>query len=259
MKIDFTLKAFKLLLDTFIANGYQFISVKDYLDRKEGFDKIIILRHDIDLLPQNALIIAQIENYFGINGSYYFRATPNSWDDNIVKEISKMGHEVGYHYETMDTANGDIDLAWKQFVAHLNNMKKITDIHTICMHGSPRSKFDNKDLWGKYDYKKLGIIGEPYYDIDFNKIFYLTDTGRRWDGWKVSIRDKVAQQNDWVKKGLTYNSTYDIMKAIQRKDLPDKIMFTFHPQRWHSNILYWLKELLFQNIKNIIKKLLFIK
>jgi hypothetical protein len=47
------------------------------------------------------------------------------------------------------------------------------------MHGSPRSKFDNKELWSKYNYRDLGIIGEPFFDIDFDDFFYLTDTGRR--------------------------------------------------------------------------------
>ncbi len=59
------------------------------------------------------------------------------------------------------------------------------------MHGSPVSKWDSRLIWKKYDYKKLGIIGEPYFDVDFSKVLYLTDTGRRWDGEKVSIRDKI--------------------------------------------------------------------
>jgi hypothetical protein len=39
------------------------------------------------------------------------------------------------------------------------------------MHGSPRSKYDNKDVWKKYDYKKYEIKIEPYFDIDFNQMF----------------------------------------------------------------------------------------
>jgi len=46
-------------------------------------------------------------------------------------------------------------------------------------------------LWKRYDYKGLGIIAEPYLDIDYNQVFYITDTGRRWDGDRVSVRDKV--------------------------------------------------------------------
>lgn len=43
------------------------------------------------------------------------------------------------------------------------------------------SRLSNLELWKRYDYKELGIIGEPYLDVDFDEVFYLTDTGRRWD------------------------------------------------------------------------------
>ncbi len=61
------------------------------------------------------------------------------------------------------------------------------------MYGSPLSKYDNKLLWKYYNYKDFGIIGEPYFDVDFSKVLYLTDTGRRWNGDRVSIRDKVQR------------------------------------------------------------------
>lgn len=50
------------------------------------------------------------------------------------------------------------------------------------MHGSPHSKYDNKLIWGKYNYKEFGLIGEPYLDIDWNEFGYLTDTGSRFAG-----------------------------------------------------------------------------
>jgi hypothetical protein len=83
------------------------------------------------------------------------------------------------------------------------------------MHGSPRSKWDSRRIWDKYDYRKLGVIGEPYFDIDFNEVFYLTDTGRRWDGWKVSLRDKIPQQEQWKKQGLVFHSTSEIIQAAK--------------------------------------------
>jgi len=125
------------------------------------------------------------------------------------------------------------------------------------MHGFPRSQYDNKDIWKKYDYKKLEIIGEPYLDIDFNEVFYLTDTGRRWDGYKVSIRDKVSnQQKKWDEQGLVFHSTHDIINAAEVNRLPDKIMMTFHPQRWTNNPIQWTKEFVMQNIKNVVKKVM---
>lgn len=252
--MDFTVQKYRELLNSLVHQGYSFQTYADFL--VEPNEKVIILRHDVDLLPKNSLTFAMIQADLGIKGTYYFRAVPQSWNEAVIKEISKLGHEVGYHYETMDTAKGDIDLAFNQFQFHLNELRKLVKVSTICMHGSPRSKFDNKEIWKKYDYKSLDIIGEPYYDVDFDKVFYLTDTGRRWDGWKTSVRDKVPQQADWIKKGLVYHSTNDIVTALINNKLPNKIMFTMHPERWNNGGFPWLKALVFQVIKNEVKKIL---
>ena len=58
----------------------------------------------------------------------------------MIKEIADLGHEVGYHYEIMDTDNGNIDEGWDQFRFHLDALRKLVDVQTICMHGSPRPK-----------------------------------------------------------------------------------------------------------------------
>jgi len=245
--MDFTIKKYKELLQALVNQNYTFQTFEEFLISPNK--KTIILRHDVDLLPENSIRFAKIQSELGIKGSYYFRSVPESWDENIILEIANLGHEVGYHYETMDTAKGNIDLAMEQFKKNLSKLRKLVDVKTICMHGSPMSKFDNKDIWKKYDYKELGIIGEPYFDIDFNQVFYLTDTGRRWNGENVSVRDKVVTifQN-------TYQYTDEIIRALKNDKLPNQIMFTFHPQRWHNNRLLWLKELLMQNSKNVVKK-----
>ena len=254
--MDFTLKIYNKLLETISSSGYSVQTFEEFINNPN--DKIIVLRHDVDKLPKNSLIFAKIQAELGISGSYYFRAVPESWDEQIINEIANLGHEVGYHYENMDTCNGDIDKAWDDFRYNLDKLRKLVDVKTICMHGSPRSGFDNRELWRKYDYRSLGIIGEPYYDVDFNRVFYLTDTGRRWDGWKTSVRDKVPQQEEWIKQGLVFHSTQDIINAIEDNRLPDKIMFTMHPQRWHNGGLPWVKELVLQNVKNVVKKWFFV-
>ncbi len=254
--MDFTLNTYRQLLQSLIKKGYTFLTFNEFLTTQKKNTKIVVLRHDVDLLPQNSLKFAKIQAVLGIKGTYYFRAIPESWDKNIIKEIDALGHEIGYHYENMDTCNGDIDKAWDDFRCHLYKLRKLVEVKTICMHGSPRSKFDNKELWDKYDYRSLEIIGEPYYDINFDEVFYLTDTGRRWDGWKTSVRDKVSQQKNWIKQGLVFHSTNDIIKALNNSQLHDKVMFTMHPQRWSEGGIPWIKELLLQTIKNQIKKVL---
>ena len=99
----------------------------------------------------------------------------------------------------MNAANGVIGNALDLFQKNLAKLRELAPVKTACMHGSPLSKYDNRDLWKNFDYHDLGIIGEPYFDIDFNEVMYLTDTGRRWDGDKVSIRDKVRGDGLWVR------------------------------------------------------------
>ena len=64
------------------------------------------------------------------------------------------------------------------FAWNLARMREVADIRTICMHGSPLSRWDSRMLWERYDYRDYGIIGEPYFDVDFNTVAYYTDTGR---------------------------------------------------------------------------------
>lgn len=237
--MDFTLKKYRELL----------VALKGYGE--------IILRHDVDLKPQNSLATAKIEHELGWKAVYYFRAVPESWDENIIREIAALGHEIGYHYESLTTCNGDIDAAYRDFCSNLEKLRDIVPVKSICMHGSPKSKWDSKDIWKKYDYHQLDVVFEPYFDVDFSKTFYLTDTGRRWDGYKVSVRDKIpVYQDNWVNQGLVYHSTDDIIRAIKDGTLPHYIMFTTHPQRWTNRCAPWFKELLLQNLKNCVKRLM---
>ena len=223
-----------------------------------GFESLV-LRHDVDLLPENSLRTARIEGSMGMKGVYYFRAVPESWNETIIREIAAMGHEVGYHYESLTTCNGDVDAAYQDFCRNLERLRELVPVKSICMHGSPRSPYDSKDIWKKYDYHVLGIENEPYLDTDFSKTFYLTDTGRRWDGYKVSVRDKIPQyQDEWTTKGLVFHTTDDVISGLVREFIPMSLMITVHPQRWNPVGFQWAKELVMQNAKNIVKKVLII-
>jgi hypothetical protein len=226
---DFTLKAYKKLLQELLINGYSFQTLQDFIQHPEA--KTVILRHDVDRLPENSLKMAKLEHELGIGSTYYFRAVPESWDEAIIKKIAEMGHEIGYHYENLSEMNclapqydfpnlrGKqrrpstilrsygaskgakkdrtqerekskeklFELAIDDFRLNLEKFRKIYPVKTICMHGSPLSRWDNRDLWKKYNYRDFGIIGEPYFDVDYDEVLYLTDTGRRWDGDRVSV------------------------------------------------------------------------
>lgn len=254
--MDFTREKYRQLLAQLKDSGYEFITFAEYC-RGNLPRRFVILRHDVDLKPQNSFEVAKDEKDIGAKASYYFRAVPESWNDDIIKGIHLMGHEVGYHYESLTTCNGDTKKAFDDFKENLEQLRELVPVTTICMHGSPRSPYDSKDIWKQYDYKTLGIIGEPYLSTDFSKMLYLTDTGRRWDGYKVSVRDKIEGfQDGWSAKGWSFHSTDDIIKALQENRLPDQLMITTHPQRWFDFGIGWMKELVLQNTKNIVKRII---
>jgi len=303
--MDFTVSRYTQLLHSLLRQGFLFMSFSDYLKKGPSAQKLIILRHDVDARPLNSLRLARLEHSLGIRGTYYFRMVPQSFDEAVIREIhGLLGHEVGYHYETMsfigddgtkgrrdqetkrrrdeetkglrdlgtkrlsDEEIGRAERAYKHFVENLEKFRNIVPITTICMHGSPLSRYDNREIWEKYDYRELGIIGEASMDIDFTAVAYFTDTGRRWNGAGVSIRDKVElrrrdeeteRRRDIVTEERfntfpSYRSTQDMIRAIEKGTFPERAMLTIHPQRWNDAIGPWIQELIWQNLKNVAKR-----
>ena len=257
--LDFTLTKYNQFIQTLKECGYFFLTFEQYCSDKPNLaeNRYAILRHDVDLRASHSLVTAKMEHKLEIDASYYFRVVPQSNVPEIIKAIADMGHEIGYHYEDMTLCEGDTEKAIEHFKQQLNYFRRFYPVKTICMHGSPRSRFDGRDLWKHYDYHDFGIAGEPYFDVDFSKVFYLTDTGRRWDGFNVSVRDKIpVYQDEWVEKGLVYHSTDDIIAAADAGNLPKQMMITTHPQRWTDKEVDWLVEFVSQSAKNVVKKIL---
>lgn len=268
--MDFTLTKYGELIDAIKAAGYQFMTFEQYLDSAKLPEdkKIVILRHDVDKRARNSKATAELETEKGAVASYYFRVVKQSFQPSVIHTIATMGHEIGYHYEDMSLCHGDVDAAMRHFIKWLDYFRNMYPVRTICMHGAPQSRYDSRDLWRSrpdgqkaYNYHDYGIIGEPYFDIDFGTFLYLTDTGRCWDGYKVSVRDKIPEhQDEWIRRGWSFHTTDDVIRALrgesQGEPLPDKIMFTTHPQRWSNNMPEWITEYLLQSVKNVVKRIL---
>ncbi len=258
--MDFTISKYRELLGALQQAGYRFISLEEYLTMEQRPERFVILRHDIDLRAPQALQTAAAENELGAHASYYFRVVPASNQPEVIRQIASLGFEIGYHYEDMSICHGDAEKARDHFCEWLQYFRQYYPLRTICMHGAPSQKHDSRELWQTVDYKDFGIIGEPYYDVDFSDVFYLTDTGRRWDGYKVSVRDKIpGHQERWTAAGWVYHGTDDIISAAENGTLPPHILMTTHPQRWTDNPLLWTYELLRQTAVNILKRILIMR
>ncbi len=216
--------------------------------------------HDVDLRPEYSLRVAEVEANQGMKATYYFRSMHFMSHANTIKAIMALGHRAGYHYECLTTTHGDIEAAYEDFICNLEKLRKIVPVSTACAHGSPRSPYNSQSIWKQYDIHALGIEYEPMLDTDFSKTLYLTDTGRRWDGYKVSVRDKVPQyQEQWTKEGLVFHTTNDIIHALNDIHHPihqKELLINTHPQRWMPFGVQWMAESGLQWWKNQAKRLI---
>jgi hypothetical protein len=277
---DFTLKTYRELLLALRQEGYSFYTFEDWCNEKAQ-SHFVILRHDVDLKAARSLAIAQIESEMGIRATYYFRVVPQSNQPDIIRVIAGLNHEIGYHYEDLSLFKGNAEKSIKHFERQLAYFRHFYPVRTICMHGSPTSKWDNRDIWKKYNYSDYGIIGEPYFDflsLLFLKervegeIYYFTDTARMWDGDKFNVRDKINSEffinkkkliistNQQINKSTNQlskiHSTFDLINWLKTGTNEKGMMITTHPQRWTDNFIEWIQELIMQNIKNYIKQLI---
>lgn len=252
IKRDFTLTKFRELCEIIASSEYEILTIRRYLNSIDKSKRFIIVRHDIDGNIELALKMAEIEKEYGICSTYYIRMVKNVFNPNFIKKIAEMGHEIGYHYEVLDKANGDKKKAIEIFKKELAMLREVCNIDTICMHGNPRTPWDNKSIWNDYSFEDYGIVGEAYLSINFDDMLYLSDTGRNW-GSKYKVKD-VPNTLYGEKILEKMSSTDDVIELIKQKRV-NHIYMLFHT-RWADNFGGWLNELVRQNIKNIVKAMI---
>ena len=109
--MDFTQNIYRELLASLLKSGYSFQTFEEFVTKPE--QKVVVLRHDVDKLPKNAVNLANIEKDLGIKASYYYRIVKQSNVPELIEKVKDLGHEIGYHYEDLTLAKGNKELAIK--------------------------------------------------------------------------------------------------------------------------------------------------
>ena len=246
-ELDFTLAKYENLC-RIISESYPTVTLCEYFSHEIPSGRFAMLRHDIDRKPGHALRIAAIEKKFGIKATYYFRSIKSVFSPEIIREVAALGHEIGFHYESLSNANGNREKAIGEFGEDLKKFRNITDIKTICMHGRPLSPHDNRDMWKYYDLKDFELLGEAYVSIN-EGLYYFSDTGRTWS-LTNKIRDHMRNA-----KLVQVDTTDSLIEMIKTGEL-DRIYILTHPERWSTNNAEWAvdccKDAVFNAGKRII-------
>jgi hypothetical protein len=193
--------------------------------------------------------MAEIEHELDIKSTYYFRYPIHNSID-IIKKINKLDHEIGYHYEVLSKTNNNHIKAIKLFEQELKNIRKICDVKTICAHGSPLSKYDNRDIWNFYNFKQFDIIGDA--SLSITEKNYYTDTGRNWRGMH-NIRDNLKLNMN--ANEIPILNTRTLINYINNKEFPS-LYIVMHPERWSSNFNEWIFSTVQDSVFNLGKQLL---
>jgi hypothetical protein len=245
---DFTLLKYRCLMEAIAEKKIPAFGVETWMEEKPSAG--ILIRHDVDRRPWNSLRMAELEAEFGIRATYYFRVHRGICNEEVIRRVAALGHEVGYHYEDLALANGCYEKALWYFGNHLEQLRRLVPVHTVAMHGSPFSSFDNRDLWRRHDLRQFGILGEAFLSINYSGVYYLTDTGRTWSETRANLRDRVP---DCLTPAVA--STDDFIRFVE-KHAEERIAIVCHPERWDDRRLLWAWQLVRDFAVNSVKLLL---
>jgi len=250
---DFSLEVYANLLQDVGKTGWKVFTLKDYFERRQDLPAFIVLRHDVDRRPHRALDMASVENALGVRSTYYFRMNRRVLNKDIIRSVAAMGHEIGYHYEVLDKARGDVAKAERIFQREVAELRRLADVSTAAMHGNPLSRWDNRDFWDHFAPSHFGLAGEAYVSMGEADLVYLTDTGRGWNRMSFNLRDRFPFGGAGSMPALSRTS--DLIRFLREKRHP-KIYLQVHPNRWTSGSLAWHGQWAEDLLLNAVKRLL---
>lgn len=232
-----TFSAYSKLIKTLVTAGYAVYTVDEYIKEKPE-KKAVILRHDIDVNAHKALQLAKLEKNLGVKSTFYFRYIPTVFNMSVIKSISKMGFEIGYHYETLDKSYGDFPEAILLFENELQSFRKFVQITTVCSHGNVvRNKHyhgSNYDIF-KFDQNlltKCNLSAEAYLSMSSPSLVYLSDS---------------------IDRTSIFGSVDDLIQEIQlSKD--NSYYILFHPCLWANGTINSLQIRLKKTLFHFLTK-----
>lgn len=251
---DYSKDKYRVLCKTLLDNGYKFVTLAEYLkcqNEQDEISKKVIVRHDLCRDAHIGIFgLLEVEQELGIKTSYYFRNS-ESYDLEVIAKVVNQGHEVGVHFDSLDKARGDMEKAKEILLNDIAILSDLTKVETIAMHGNPSSMWDNRDIFKTYSFQDFDLLGEAYLSVDFNKIWYYTDTGRNWTERKNNVKDIVPLGYEMKGDQPDIETTDDLIAMIPK--CKKNIYLLVHPNRWRDSLRGWYWKLLQDRTKNIAK------
>ena len=234
---DFSYKHYFQVLDE-AKKEYSIGPINDFKKLKTK-KKFILLRHDIDYCLDLALDFAKLEKQHNIKSTYFvllhgtFYNSLSSYNALIIRQISKLGHEIGLHYDTNFLPNSDkkseklIEME-ANLLGNLIN-KKIT---SIAQH-NPTTNRKRPRISNFLDANSADVIKE---------MTYISDSNQHWrygcmcnHVFKINKLQINTHPWVWQKRHKPRIKIYDEIVKQENK----KIMYFMNDVRRHLHKNYF--------------------
>lgn len=233
-----------------LSENHKCILANQILDQDKNCSWVVV-KHDVETNVSKALKLAKIEDKYNIKATYYVQSYLLRDNKADLIEISRLGHEVSYHYDVLDSNNGNYKYAISEFLKTLNDFKELGFIvNTVCPHGNPIINRDgwssNKDFFRDIDISNmfpdiLDIIVHLPLRLAKNYV-YISDAAY---SWKIISN---VEDNDIKNKGdMEIKDFFEVLS-----NNTECLIISTHPHRWQSfKILVISKIIMFKIIKFI--------
>jgi hypothetical protein len=246
--MDFTQAKYVSIIEAALGAGYRVCSIRDWYDDPVKQGRVLLVRHDVDRQPWNALEMARNEHARGVRTSYYFRSLPCSFVPEVITGIRDLGHEIGYHYEDWSLARFDKARAIEMFDTNLKRLREFAPVSSIAMHGSPLSRESNLSIWKHCDFRDWGVI-DAIESLDFKGFASFTDAGRTFGQTGANLRDYLRGEDR-----IDDVHSSDDLAAFLRTGRYERVHIGVHPERWNDSALPWARQWAFDFAANSVKR-----
>lgn len=169
--------------------GYVMPFAREFAADPEVFDRILVLRHDVDYSLEYAVALARLEADLGVRSTFFVRLHSRFYDPTqpkqtkFVRQIAELGFEIGLHYEyaTLGTDGGR-----GAALARERNLLAALAETEICGASEHMPAFHGRDVAGggrhitDEELVEGGFAYEAHGALFSEQLRYLSDSNQRW-------------------------------------------------------------------------------
>lgn len=179
--MEFKLSRYTIFLQNLLDSGYTCLPFSDP-NAKSLTGKHLLLRHDVDMDPSVAATMAVEEAKVGAKSTYFILLSnrhTNPFDKEFraaVKEISRLGHWIGLHFDATQYELSALSADFNKYVHHeVALLKSLTgiDVDSVSFHRPARDLINSS-------HELTAPLNHTYERSFIEQMEYCSDSSGKW-------------------------------------------------------------------------------